>query len=291
MPSYDQLDNEAAWRDEFAPPALATLAAGLRAHWPGAGVWIRGDNAHMRGYHRSRRWVKNSIYCTDRTYSVSRTAGDRSGGNENWACALDLGGIPQSELHAACRRLDEAVRAGLLEKITEWYGNFGGDDRVDGYDNIANRLASADSSHLTHLHLSFDRGRAGEDHSDLLAILTGGLLVATEDDVKAIWRYYLAPNGYNMQDHLLNTESAAFQTRDELRAFVAAEQTRDAAMLAAIQALAAGGGVDAAPIIEAVRAQGEATRALIVEQLNREHAAEVAELRAALAAREAAAGS
>lgn len=173
MPSYDDLNNEDAWRDEFAAPALETLAALLRLHYPGCGVWLRGDNEHTRGYHRSRRWIKESIYCTNRTYSVSRTVGDRSGGNENWSCALDFGNLPQAELHAVCQRLDAAVRAGRLEKITEWYGNFGGDLRVDGYDNISNQLASADSSHLTHLHMSFDRGRANEDHSDVFAILTG----------------------------------------------------------------------------------------------------------------------
>lgn len=173
MPTYDQLDNEAAWRDEHAAPALAALAARLRLHWPGAEIGIRGDNNHLSGYHRSRRWIKESSFCTNRTYSVSRTSGDRSGGNSNWACAIDLGGIAQSELHLACKRLDAAVRAGRLEKITEWYGNFGDDGRVDGYDNISDRIASSDSSHLTHLHMSFDRGRANEDHSDLLAILIG----------------------------------------------------------------------------------------------------------------------
>ncbi|HZM78467.1 MAG TPA: hypothetical protein VFC19_22300 [Candidatus Limnocylindrales bacterium] len=177
MPTYDQLDDEAAWRAETAAPALQTLGDRLRLHWPGAEIGIRGDNNHLRGYHRSRRWIKESGFCTNRSYSVSRAAGDRSGGDSNWACALDFGGIPQSELHAVCRRLDTAVRAGLLEKITEWYGNFGGDDRVDGWDNISNRIASSDSSHLTHLHMSFDRGRANEDHSDVLAVLIG------EDDV------------------------------------------------------------------------------------------------------------
>lgn len=172
MPTYDELDNEAAWRDEIAAPALARLADGLRREWPGAQIGIRGDNRHLAGYHRSRRWIRESRFCTNDTYSVSRTAGDRSGGDPNWSCAVDLG-LTQSELHAVCRRLDEAVRAGRLEKITEWYGTFGDDLRVDGWDNIANRLASADSSHLTHLHMSFDRGRANEDHTDLLAILTG----------------------------------------------------------------------------------------------------------------------
>lgn len=173
MPTYDQLDNEAAWRAEFAAPALQALSDRLRRHWPGAEIGIRGDNKHLSGYHRSRRWIKESSFCTNRSYSVSRTSGDKSGGDPNWACAIDFGGIPQSELHAVCKRLDAAVRAGRLEKITEWYGNFGDDGRVDGYDNISNRLASSDSSHLTHLHMSFDRGRANEDHSDLLAIMIG----------------------------------------------------------------------------------------------------------------------
>jgi len=44
---------------------------------------------------------------------------------------------------------------------------------VDGWDNISDRIASADSSHLTHLHMSFDRGRANEDHADVLAVLIG----------------------------------------------------------------------------------------------------------------------
>ena len=173
MPTYDQLDNEAAWRSEFAAPALQALGDLLRLHWPGDEIGIRGNNEHLRGYHRSRRWIKESRFCTNHSYSVSRTAGDKTGGDSNWACALDFGGIPQSELFAVCKRLDEAVRAGRLEKITEWYGNFGGDDRVDGWDNISDRLASADNSHLTHLHMSFDRGRANEDHSDVLAVLIG----------------------------------------------------------------------------------------------------------------------
>lgn len=173
MPSYGQLDDEEAWQDEISAPGLVRLREMLLTHWPGAGIWIRGDNEHLRGYHRSRRWIKTSIYCTDRNYSVSRTIGDRSGGNENEACALDLGGIPPSELHATCQRLDAACRAGQLEKITEWYGNLGNDNIVDGWDNISNRPASSGSSHLTHLHMSFDRGRANEDHTDVFNILTG----------------------------------------------------------------------------------------------------------------------
>lgn len=208
MPSYAELGEEQAWQDEFAAPALSVLASRLRAHYPDAGVWIRGDNDHLRGYHRSRRWIQTSIHCTNRVYSVSRTSGDRGGGNENWACALDLGNLPQSELHAVCRRLDAACRAGRLEKITEWFGNVGGNSIVDGWDNISNRPASSDSSHLTHLHVSFDRGRANDDHTDVFLILIGQMDV-NQTDVQEIWQNYMARNGRNMADNVGETWQAS----------------------------------------------------------------------------------
>ncbi len=182
MPSYDELDNEVWWRQEFEPPNLRKLTDALRAFYKVGPSLIgaRGDNNHTSGYHRSRNWILNSRFCTNRTYSVSRTAGDRSGGDGNWFCAVDIT-LPTAVLIPMCQRLDAAVRAEKLEKVTEWYGNRDGDSRVDGFDNIANRVASSDSSHLWHLHISFDRGRANEDHSDLLAILTGGPLMALTD--------------------------------------------------------------------------------------------------------------
>jgi hypothetical protein len=174
MPTYAQLESESWWRNEAVPPNLATLgrrvreALGLNPEQIGT----RGDNTHMNGYHRSRAWIQNSRYCTSRTYSVSRTPGDRVGGDPNWVCALDVA-APNSILMPMCQRLDAIVRAGRMEKVTEWFGNRDGDSRVDGYDNIANRVASSDSSHLWHLHISFDRARANEDHADLLAVLIG----------------------------------------------------------------------------------------------------------------------
>lgn len=181
MPTTADLQTEACYRDETSPPAVARLASSLRARYPGSEIGQRGDSKHLNGYHRSRRWIKESRYCTNGTYSVSRTEGDRTGGNSNWYTAIDIG-VKQTDLLPMCRRLDAAIRAGKLEKITEWYGNFGGDDIVDGYDNIANRLSTSDSSHLWHLHISFDRGRADEDHSDVFAVLTGSGAAAGEDD-------------------------------------------------------------------------------------------------------------
>jgi hypothetical protein len=170
-----QLQSEPWWNEESVPPTLNELAIRLRAalHVPADSVGIRGNTSHLRGYHRSAAWVLNSSFCTDRSYSVSETAGNRFPQNFNWACAIDVGGMSQENLLAMCQRVDKAVRSGQFEKITEWYGNINGDQRVDGYDNIRNILATSDSSHLVHLHLSFDRQRVREDHSDVFAMLMG----------------------------------------------------------------------------------------------------------------------
>jgi hypothetical protein len=181
------ITSESYWGRESNPPALVELGAKLRAHYKlsAGAIGIKGNTAHLAGYHRSANWVRNSAYCTSRSYSVTETAGNRKPTNADWCCAIDAT-LPHDEFLAACRRLDKAVRAGLLEKITEWYGNDDGDNRVDGYDNIRNVVASSDSSHLWHLHMSFDRGRVGEDHTDVFEILTGETMALTDADVDKI---------------------------------------------------------------------------------------------------------
>lgn len=175
MATLEQLKSEPWWGREYIPPALGVLRGKLLAHWniPGSWIGIRGDESHLSGYHRSREWILNSRYCTNDTYSVSRTPGDRAGGDPRWVCGVDIK-LPQAQLLVVCQRLDRTVRSGQLEKVTEWYGNINGDTRVDGYDNIANRLATSTVDHLQHLHISFDRGRAGDSHNDIYTILTEG---------------------------------------------------------------------------------------------------------------------
>lgn len=193
MPTLLQLQSEAAWRSEFTPPALIALGARLSAFFriPALAIGTRGNTAHLSGYHRSRRWVRTSAYCVSRTYSVSRTAGDRTGGSDDAVSAMDMT-LPTAQLLAACQRLDVAVRAGRLEKITEWYGNRDGDQRVDGYDNISNRVASSDPSHVWHVHMSFDRGRVDEDHTDVYEVLTGEDMPTPQEIAAAVWNFQIA---------------------------------------------------------------------------------------------------
>lgn len=194
------MTSERYWLAEYQPPSLVALcdrlaeALGVSRNAVGS----KGDVNHLYGYHRSAAWVRHSAFSIDRSYSVTETAGNRNPGDENWLCAIDVT-LPLEQLLQVCQRLDAAVRSGRLEKVVEWYGNLNGDQRVDGYDNIRNLVASSDSSHLWHLHMSFDRGRAGEDHSDLFQILIEG-----DDDMATNpqqgdidgWRLDALINGY-----------------------------------------------------------------------------------------------
>lgn len=158
--------------EETIPDNLNKLRSDLLAFFklPPDAIGIRGDSAHLRGYHRSRNFILNSPFCSDRGYSV--TAGVNQGGDANWIAAMDIS-LPTPVLMAVCGRLNVAVLQGHIEKIVEWFGNLNGDTRVDGYDNIANTVATSDASHLWHLHLSFARSEAGNDHTDVFNILTG----------------------------------------------------------------------------------------------------------------------
>lgn len=265
MPSYAQLQREPAWNAEQVPPNLRVLADQLREHYglPADAIGIKGNNLHLRGAHRSRRWIRTSIWCTNRTYTVSRTPGDRSGGDDDWLAGLDIK-LPPAELIAVCKRLDEAVRAGRLEKVTEWYGNTDGDNRVDGYDNIANQVATSDDSHLWHLHLTFDRGHVNDDHTDLFEILTGedmptvrDIWLSRESDVVPRFAPPDDPNPNMTPAYALGwTAMKVNQTYQRLGELEATQR-------AILEKVA---GADTAAIVAAIEAQGEQTRARL-EQL------------------------
>lgn len=152
--------NEQWYVREVVPDPLEWFMYELaqRLNVPAGNVGLRGNRkTHFRGGHRSYNFIKYSEYCTNRTYTVSRTPGDRNPTNKDAIAAGDLT-APISKLIWLCKRVDLAARSGLFEGLTEWYGNDDGDNRVDGFDNIANVVASSDPSHLWHIHFTFDRG-------------------------------------------------------------------------------------------------------------------------------------
>lgn len=163
---------------EIIPDPLAEFMYALAAHFgaPRTAVGMKGNSTHYAGAHRSWNFCRYSRYCPDsrRLYTTSRTPGDLNPPNKNAIAGGDLT-LPEEKLILLCRRLDAAVRSGLFEGVTEWYGNRDGDDLVDGFDNIADAVASSDSTHLWHLHMTFDRAIvwSREFFARLLRVLTG----------------------------------------------------------------------------------------------------------------------
>lgn len=178
MPTYEELKREAVWNAEVVPTALHNLAVDLSNFWglSRGKIGMVGDNHHLSGYHRSRNWLLQSRYARVRDYSTTETLGNGTGGDGNAVSAMDIT-LPREHLIVVCRNLDRFVRMGQLEKITEWYGNSDGDGKVDGYNNVANRIESSNPSHLWHLHMSFDRGRVIEAHDDVFRALTNGTVM------------------------------------------------------------------------------------------------------------------
>jgi hypothetical protein len=174
------ITDDRAYQAEIIPDSLRALGDQLATFFNVSPyhVGMKGDANHRGGYHRSRRFLTTSPYARDRHYSVTDSLGN-SQGDPDWVCALDIS-LPAGLLIPMCARLDRAVRTGRFEKIAEWYGNDDGDNRVDGYDNIRNVVASSDPSHLWHAHIGFIRGRAGDDHSDVYDMLTGSQRVAAK---------------------------------------------------------------------------------------------------------------
>lgn len=265
MVTYAQLQAESYWGREIQPAPLVQLGNRLCAAFdrPRTAFGIKGDNRHLNGSHRSQEWILKSRYCTNRTYTV------QSGLTAHQARLLagfDFNPGSEARMVAICKRLDVAVRAGRLEQVLAWYGNDDGDNIVDGYDNIRNRIASSDASHLWHLHLTCDR-KLVENEAAIREI--GDVLLneqEEEDEVsyEEVWETdkMAAPAGYTEGD---TWRASSVLRSAHLYARTAAE--RGAQILAgqaAITAAIAGQDVAQAAADAAGKAAREGVRAEMV---------------------------
>jgi hypothetical protein len=135
-----------------------------------------------------------------RDYSVQNELD--KGGDARWYAAMDATPSSVTTLIDMCKRLDAAMRADTLSQVREWYGNVDGDQVVDGWDDVAHKAATSDTSHLWHLHISFYRARADDDHTALLRVLTGDDDMSADDALRGAWLTDAIPNPY--PDRLTN---------------------------------------------------------------------------------------
>lgn len=183
MPSFAQLQAEPWWVREVVTPAMDTLGDRLCAHYrlPRYHAGTKGDQYHLRGAHRSQEWLLRSAFSQGRTYTVQAGL---TAEQARWIAGFDFTPGSDAEMVRQCKRLDAALRAGVLEEVTEFYGNVDGDKVVDGWDNIANRRATSDASHLWHWHLTIRRDQADNPAvMDRIFRIVTGAAPTEEDDM------------------------------------------------------------------------------------------------------------
>ncbi|WP_433460685.1 hypothetical protein [Micromonospora sp. CA-248212] len=180
MATYAQLQAESYWTREIVTDEIDWLGDELcrRTNRPRTAFGSKGDNAHLRGAHRSQEWIERSRYCTSRTYTVQSGL---TAEQKRHVAGLDFTPGSDMQMIAQCKRLLAAMKAGRLDEVREFYGNVDGDRIVDGWDNVADRAASSDSSHLWHWHLTIDR-RHCRNKALMERILSIALGLPTEDD-------------------------------------------------------------------------------------------------------------
>lgn len=162
MPGYERLEKESVWRNQFVPPNLTKLVRQLDAHFDVAATSIGafGDHRHLKGYHRSRNWILQSLHCTNRGYSVTETAGNRSGGNGNWISGVDIAVGYEWSL-SVWERVNKARQRGHIAYVRQ-------------------ALLERDPWHV---HLSLDRAHANDNHGVLFGVIIGNG-AALEREVK-----------------------------------------------------------------------------------------------------------
>ena len=216
MATYAQLQAESWWGREVVTPEMDWLGDELcrRTKRPRGAAGTKGDNAHLKGSHRSQEWILKSRYCTSRTYTVQSGL---TSAQARHVAGFDFTPGSDSQMIAQCKRIYAAMRAGQLDEVREFYGNVNGDRVVDGWDNVRDRTASSDSSHLWHWHLGIDRRHCANRSlmERIVAVALGDPLEEdmplTDDDAtrvaRAVLNQKLGRTDRTVQTELMRVES------------------------------------------------------------------------------------
>lgn len=226
------------------------------------------------------RWWQGVAYYLKPGYAPAAVPGTS---NHGWGLAIDVGEERDGDTGT------ESIDAGTLAWLVEHELDYGFSHELE----------------VEPWHVRYFRG--DDIPTAVLSYEEDNDMATAEEIAKAVWdlkltRYNGAADAPRMggamamitarSDYLANRLGLAGRLDQiaadaaAMQAAAAADETRDAAMLAAIRALAESGGVDAAPIVAAVREEAERTRGLVAELRATVVAqeAELDELRARLAA-------
>lgn len=156
MATAAQITAETYWQREIVTPELTWLGDELcrRTGRPADAAGDKGNVAHDSGAHRSQEWLLNSIYCDNRAYTVQPGL---TATQARHIAGFDFTPSGVDQMIVQSRRLIAAMRGGQLDEVLAVYCNVDGDQVVDGWDNVRDRAATSDTSHLWHWHLTLDR--------------------------------------------------------------------------------------------------------------------------------------
>lgn len=180
MPTKQQLEAESWWNREIVHSELRRLGDRMCATFnrPRSAAGDKGNEVHLRGAHRSQEWIKNSQYCTNRSYTVQSGL---SSTQARWVAGFDFtpgnwGTAANRQLVAQItKRLIDAAKAGRLNGVIEIGGTLNGSSAT-GWHVTQSRVLNFDSSHLDHVHLTLDRTNVDSRTvmDNVFDVMTGG---------------------------------------------------------------------------------------------------------------------
>lgn len=284
------------YRAEATPASISQLGAGLRTAYaqPADAFGAKGNTVHTSGYHRSRAWI---LHSPDSRYGASdysvRQALDLGGSDDDVSAfdftPADWGSTRNRQLMVdLTARVHTAAKARdpRLANLREFAGTLDGRTVVTFNCADGSFKTPFDPSHLDHVHGSFWRSRAANDHAGLLAVLLGDDMAdITPQDTNA-WHEAVRIDAMRSMKEVnaLGEPMPIVTALNKLLAAAAADEVRDAAFQAALTA--AGGDLETAAVIQAVKDATETTHTYITQLQADLTAAEQrnAELRERLAA-------
>jgi hypothetical protein len=161
MATLVQLQAEPWWSREIVTDQLSWLGRELcrRTGRPSSAWGDKGNEKHLSGGHRSQEWLRNSDYCTNRSYTVQSGL---SAEELRHICAGDF--TPSSWGTSENRKLMvmhtqnlfAAAIAGELTGLRQIFGTLDGVKPI-GLNVLTGTTTFPDDTHLDHLHLTFDR--------------------------------------------------------------------------------------------------------------------------------------
>jgi len=175
--------NDPRIKAEWVPPTITAVGTALRQRY-GTGadsIGTQGNNVHNSGYHRSENWIRNSPDSRDHDQDYSIQGELNRSQNRDAVCALDFtpGSWGTQENRRRMIELTTRVRTAALahdprlSDVFEFAGTLNGTNVVTFRCSDGASRSPFDSSHLDHMHASFFRSRALNNHDGFIDVLLG----------------------------------------------------------------------------------------------------------------------